>query len=160
MAKSTDEKAIELLFAASYQDGAEVLKSMGKVQRGRFHKIVDQLRDDTNGELTEIEYFTLAKQIYFCERIENLIQLNGMESLSKEVLMHYGKVQDTILNTLRKYREGRLEIKNSVAGLKKAMLELVGEGGELKIEYRPPDGSAVRSLPPPEDKGDGGEVLD
>lgn len=156
------EMAIQI-YESEYARGSELLKKMRAPSRRRFHEILNQLRKDTNFELSETEYFSLAKRLYFCEAIEVQMELQGSENVPKDVLIMYDKVQESILMVMRRYREGRIEQSNSLDRLRHVMLELADENGTLKVEYNKEkviDASAVRTGEVEEDTGHRCDELD
>ena len=90
--KSSEDLAVALV-QSNYAGGCKLVKNMTVGQRNRFNAIRAQLKADTRNELTEIEYYNLAKRIYFCESIEATMEMDGPENVPKEVLAMYDRTQ-------------------------------------------------------------------
>jgi len=155
-----EELAIQLYETGNYVESCKLLKKMTKVERERFDSIMHQLRNDTRNELSETEYFAIAKRLYFCEKIEVLMNEVGMEKTPKDVLILYDRAQQSVIDTLSRFRERKTTVNNSLDLLKKAMHDVLNDSlvipKENIIDVNPVTGTEA----PEADKKNGRRVMD
>jgi len=158
---SNDQMALDL-YMSDYVTGSNLLRTMSARAQARFRQIMAQLKEDTAFELTETEYFNMAKRLYFCEQIETQIELDGADKVRESTLVLYNSIQESMLQVMRRYRDGRVNTKNSIEGLQRAVVELMGPEGTLKLEYNKGKviDAVVRKVSTGEDNGLREGVLD
>ncbi len=171
---STDKriKAKEIKeLAKKIESSSDFVKNLSKENRVLFFNIVERLRDDTFGELTDTEYEGISKMIFFCDRFEMMFGDMGVENVETEILDLYRKMKTQITVFLKDYREGKKVTPPSIQVIKNYMIKLddmlddidaveLDDGQPEIIDLEVTDGKAVRAGENREDKGDDKEFSD
>jgi hypothetical protein len=96
------------------QNSSDFVKNLKGNDKKLFNNILKRIQRDTNGEFTQTEYEGLAKMTLFCDRVETLMELNGVENIDTSLFDLYRKMKTQIVAFMRDYRDGRKQAPPSI----------------------------------------------
>ena len=120
------------------ESGSDFVKLMKKDEKKMFINIVERLRDDTQGELTDTEYESIAKMVYFCDQFETFIADQGVQNVETNLLDLYRKMKTQITIFMRDHREGKKVTPPSIQVIKNYLVNFDKELRGLTFDDKGP----------------------
>lgn len=166
---STDDKNKRkeiVTLAKKIEKSSEFVQEMSEKDKKQYTNIVTMLRDDTHGELTDTEYETISKMMYFCDKFEKMFGKMGVENADTELLDLYRKMKTQIAVFMKDYREGKRITPPSIQIIKNFLIKSEKAVDELENMVFSDDGpdvidvETIEKVELVEDKTDGEVVRD
>jgi len=127
-----DEKLSSIKdLAKKIESSSNFFKEMESKEKKRFITIVEGIQKDTNGEMTDTEYESIAKMIYFCDEFESLFSQQGIENADTDLLEIYRKMKTQITMFMKDFREGKKSTPSSIKVIQNYLIKVSKTMDEL-----------------------------
>jgi len=142
---SPKEKLSEIRkLAEKIESSSNFVKEMNKDQKKLYLNIVKGLQEDTNNELTDTEYESIAKMSYFCDMFEQLFKNRGLENTDSDILDLYRKMKTQITIFMKDYREGKRTTPPSIKVIQNYLIKISKSEDALDdMRFEPPDDAEI-----------------
>lgn len=124
-----------------------VIEKFTTVEMKRYRAFLEQLKDSTNNELTDIEYSNWSLTMMFLDRFDAWAKDLNPDKVPATLRDQERKHRKELLAMLERYRAKGPRTKSFLDQTKELLLEIEGLEGDLKIEWKKKD--VIDIGPPP-----------
>lgn len=144
--KAPTEAAKKLISAApTYLAQADIFRELRGDRKRRMLEIDRKFHEDTNDELSDVDYYNLATLQMVIEDIDrNVERLGGVEMVDAALITDQRKAKETVIGILQKWRESKKGGTSTLGSLQEAILKMRGAGGSMfTVEVRRDQGEVI-----------------
>ncbi len=126
----------------------EVVAKFTTPEMKRYRAFMEQLRDSTNGELTDIEYSNWALAMMWLDKFDAWAKDKNPDKIAVSLRDQERKYRGELLKMLERYRDKGPRTKSFLDQAKEFLMEIESPEGDLKIEWKKKDVIDVGEAPP------------
>jgi len=124
--------------APTYLAQADIFRELRADRKRRMLEIDRKFHEDTNDELSDVDYYNLATLQMVIEDIDrNIERLGGVEMVDPALITDQRKAKETVIGILQKWRESKKGGSSTLGSLQEAIMRMRGPGGSMfTVEVR------------------------
>jgi hypothetical protein len=126
--------------APTYLTASDFFKTISPDRRNRLFEIDAKFHEDTQSELSDVDYYNLATLQLMIEDIDrNIARAGGVGMVPPEMVTDQRKAKETIIGIMQKWREGKKAANSSLGSLKEAIIKgRTANGSLFTLEFKQP----------------------
>jgi len=143
--KASTETAELVPVTRSYLAQSDFYKELTPNKKKRLSEIDDKFHEDTNNELSDVDYYNLATLQYMIESLDKAIEkVGGPDMAEPELITDQRKAKETVIGILQKWRDNKRTANSSLGSLQEAILKMRGPSGSMfSVEIKKDQGEVL-----------------